>query len=174
VHPQKPTNVVSAAVEITLDGRTLELRFRTYAFREYRRRLKRDLIGDIADLIPKCEMFTSTRLGDFAGRGESGATDTGIDEVLGRLCEIVWVAALDAQPDVKLEEIERLIGLQNIQTVTTKLITALVPGLPEPQPGAASNGSTNPTEASSMSDGSLTIGASSGLAVESTTPSSRN
>ena len=163
--PQK--SLVNSAVEITLDGRAILLRFRSFALIEYRKRLNRDLMGDIAALVPKCERLQKMRLGDLVSEdADAGPVDSGLGEILERMCEIVWIAALDQQPEITLGEVQRLISLSDLPSLTTQVLAAFVPTLPPVKPGAVKGapGGENPmTAPASPSNGFLSDGASSEL-----------
>lgn len=163
--------LVNAAIELTLDGRSYTLRYRAFAFIQYRQRLKRDLILDLSNLIPKAERLSKMQLGEGGGLAE----DSGLGDVFETLADILWVGLLDAHNDVSLADVQRSIGMADVQPICTAIMAAIVPSLPDRRgkAGAEAAGDTaNPTGASSTSNGSSINGASSEPVAESSSQNS--
>src|SRR5262245_49399123 len=96
----------SAAVSITLDGRTFELRFSAYAFIAYAEKLDRDLMRDIRELGATLISM-------------EGATPTPSVELFTRLRDILWAGLIDRTPDLTRDETAHLFTLPEIPEVMT-------------------------------------------------------
>jgi hypothetical protein len=111
-------NLIPASVGLPLDGRPFVLRYRTLAFLTYASTYGRDIITDIAELSKVAASPTS--------RGADGTvTIGGTAATLVRLCEILWAGLVDAQPDLKPEDLYTLIGIADIDRGLTAAVMAM-------------------------------------------------
>jgi hypothetical protein len=124
--------ILSASVPITLDGREYVLRYRAHAFITYAETCGGDLIFEIRTL--------GTRL---AGAG--AAEGAGLGQICVTLRDVLWAGLVDAQPDIRREEVGRMFGLADLAAITPAITAALQKTMPEADPTGAA---VNPASAS--------------------------
>lgn len=157
--------VLNASVPVTLDGRDYVLRYRAWAFITYLEATGRDLMTDVQEMGA---MIT-------AGQSDAGQADAApplasvpIGKVFGRLRDILWAGLTDAQPDIKRDDVSRMLDLRQLPVVTEAVMGALRLTLPEQavteRPTEARNGTNG---RSSHSDAGPGSGPSSATEAES-------
>jgi hypothetical protein len=139
-------NLVNAAATVTLDGRTLTIRYRALAFIRYAEETDSDLLADIREI---------GALGQGIQSGGAGA-----GKLFAKVRDILWAGLLHEQPEFTRDETARLFGLDDMPTLMPAIVSALRGSLPE----AADNGA-RPTKAAAKArrrDGRSTDGSGSG------------
>ena len=134
--------ILNASVPVTLDGRDYVLRYRAWAFITYLEATGRDLMTDVQELgamvaagQPQPDPAASPVAGLQFGR------------IFLMLRDIIWAGLTDAQPEVKRDDVARMLDLREFPVVTEAVMGALRLTLPDQ---AAAE---RPTEARSATNG---------------------
>lgn len=121
-----PDAILSASVPITLDGREYLLRYRAHAFIQYA-----DACG--GDLLVELRKIGESLIaaGQAEGAGLAGACAT--------IRDVLWAGLIDAQPDIRREDVGRLFGFTDVQVIVTAIGEAIRKTMPEAPPAGAAH-----------------------------------
>jgi hypothetical protein len=146
-------SILSAAVPIMLDGRPYELRYHAHAFIRYAEECGGDLLRDLRSLG---EGFKEMR--------DDSAVS--LAPLLVKVRDLLWAGLIEAHPDVKREDVARMFGFNDMNTLAPAMMQALTRTLPE-----APKTPDRPIEATIRRDlrpnGGLDSGPSSAIAAAS-------
>jgi hypothetical protein len=112
--PSTNGSLVSAAVQVTLDGRELLLRYSALAFIRYAEVLDRDLLADFRELGQQAQEAQVQGI-DFAKSGK----------LLGSIRDMLWAALIDRQPEIDREQVARLFGYEDLGRIMPAIIQAM-------------------------------------------------
>jgi hypothetical protein len=114
-------NILPASTEITLDGQAYILRYRAYAFIFYAEKTGRDLLADLREAAGELLQLQAAAAGD--GKLSLGP-------VFAKIRDILWAGLADAHPEIQRDQVARLFGVSDLQTVAPLMMAAINQSLP--------------------------------------------
>lgn len=144
-------SILSASVPVTLDGRSYEVRYHAHAFIRYAEECGGDLLRDLRSLGE----------GFQAMREESVIA---LAPLLVKVRDLLWAGLIEAHADLKRDDVARMFGFTDLQTLAPAMMQALTRTLPEAPATPA-----RPTEGPSplRPNGGLVSGPSSAIVAAS-------
>lgn len=119
-------NILNASVPVTLDGAEFTLRYRALAFIRYAEECKSDLLNDIR------------RIGKEHGKmqqafddPEAETTGPGVAGLLSKLRDMLWAGLIDAHPNIKRDDVARMIDFRNLGAIFTAITEGIKRTTPE-------------------------------------------
>ncbi len=139
-------NLISATVEIALDGKPYKLRYRAWAFICYAEKVGGDLLADLTAVGRQLQQPPD----------ENGVVP--ISRVMGKLRDVLWAGLTDAHPELTRDQLARMFGVSDLNSLTPAIAQAIGLAMPRQDPArptlpvialpAISNGSSDSGQSS--------------------------